>query len=391
MKTLIVIDNLNTGGVATALYNFINHASKYMTCDLLVFDENGIDRTRIPKNVNVIRSSRGLHILGKRQKDIKVESIFLAYIRILLFGLARIIGGERARMLIWPFVKEQKGYDLAISYAQDDAWNSLSKGCNDYVRLKVNAKKKVAVIHCDYSNFGGGNSKQEKGFSQFDYVMCLSKSCKKSFLSQFPGLKNKCIVCENFIDDTEIKKKSWSSITYSADTINIVTIARLSEEKGIERGLKSFLDLKKEGFNNFKWIIVGDGPEKEKILKIITDYGLESCVELVGNKKNPYRYLKNATAFLLPSYNEAAPMVYGECEVLKIPILTTDTCSAIELVEERGVGIVCKNTDEAITKMLRELLTGEIDIKVFKIKESDINREASKQFVEFLEKIEKEC
>ena len=45
-------------------------------------------------------------------------------------------------------------------------------------------------------------------------------------------------------------------------------------------------------------------------------------------------------------------MVFGEASTLGVPVLTTDTLSARELVESRGVGLVCENRDEAIYEML---------------------------------------
>ena len=68
---------------------------------------------------------------------------------------------------------------------------------------------------------------------------------------------------------------------------------------------------------------------------------------MVGNKENPYPYIKNASCFLLPSLHEAAPMVFGEASSLGVPVLTTETCSAIELVQSRGIGYVVENSIDA--------------------------------------------
>ena len=65
LKALIVIDNLHTGGVASSLYNYLLYVSKCMKCSLLVFDDNCIDRARIPSNVEILDTPRLLHVLGK--------------------------------------------------------------------------------------------------------------------------------------------------------------------------------------------------------------------------------------------------------------------------------------------------------------------------------------
>lgn len=77
---------------------------------------------------------------------------------------------------------------------------------------------------------------------------------------------------------------------------------------------------------------------------------------LHGEQKNPYRYLKNAKLFLLPSYHEAAPMVFGEASCLGIPILSTETTSAIEMVENQGAGWVCKTDDKSLLQKMKNVL-----------------------------------
>lgn len=60
---------------------------------------------------------------------------------------------------------------------------------------------------------------------------------------------------------------------------------------------------------------------------------------------------------LIPSFSEAAPMVIGEAACLGTPILTTETSSAREMVEQPGLGWVCENTVEGIQTGLEELLS----------------------------------
>ena len=50
-------------------------------------------------------------------------------------------------------------------------------------------------------------------------------------------------------------------------------------------------------------------------------------------------------------------MVIGEAACLGTPILTTETSSAREMVEQPGLGWVCENTVEGIRTGLEELLS----------------------------------
>lgn len=389
MKTLVILDNLHTGGVTTSLYNFLNYVSARMDCSLMVFHEESIDPERLPSGVRVIKPPRLLHVLGKTRRELAKESRLLWLYKAFLTVVCRLTNGEFARKFLFCFLpKQAEHYDLAISYSQDDAWKSISKGCNDYVIKKVKAKYKAALIHCDYQNFGGYHPKQQKRFSQFQKIICVSEPCAERFAVCFPKLREKTIACENLTDIDRITKYAGNGVEYPQKSTNFVTISRLSAEKGLERTIRAFKNLYDEGCVNFTWTIVGDGLQQERLQKLVAEYGLQDKIFLIGNRSNPYPYLKNASVFILPSFNEAAPMVYGECAALKVPILTTDTCSAREIVQSRNWGSVVENSMEGIEKGLRSILNGKIDLAGFYDKTTAINDYAEKQLISFLRMVE---
>lgn len=176
---------------------------------------------------------------------------------------------------------------------------------------------------------------------------------------------------------------SNQAIEYPKDSINFVSISRLSKEKGLSRVVTILSNLYKKNLTNFTWTIVGDGPEYDLLNKEIINNNLQKKIIMVGNKENPYTYLKNADALLVPSFNEAAPMVFGESAVLGVPIVTTETCSAIEMVEKRDLGYVITNDSKDIEVFLENVLLGEIDL-VHKLNVVDINENALIQADKFI-------
>ncbi len=390
MRALIVIDNLNIGGVATSLYNYLKYASQYLDCDLLVFDDGSIDFSKIPNGVNVLKSTKYLRILGKTRKSLAKQSKFYSYYKAFLALLSKVFGGEFVRRFVFFFVKKTREYDVAISYSQDDGWKSLSKGCNDFVLCKVQARKKSFIVHCDYKNFGGYSPKQLKKFSRFDNIICVSQSCKESFISCFPTLQEKTIVCENFTDTDAVLSHSEPSIFYEDGKKNFVSVCRLGAEKGLLRVVKAMKSLIDEGYDNFSWTIVGGGPEYDNILREIHNNNLEQYVKLIGSQDNPFPYIKNATALLISSLHEAAPMVYGECATLQVPIITTNTCSAKEMVENRNLGLVVDNSESGIETILRQVLSGELSLNQYKIPVEEINGRALCNLKDFIKMIEEE-
>ena len=384
LKTLVVIDNLYTGGVATSLYNFLYFTHERMDIHLLVFDEESIDITKIPEDIKIVTPSKYLHILGKNHSKIKQESRFLMFCRLLMIFIAKIKNGVVSRKLLWPFVEKVQGYDLAIAYAQDDSYKSISKGCIDFVVKKVEASHKSVIVHCDYKNFGGFNNRQINMFDKLNTVICVSESCKNSFVECFPELSCKTIVCENFTKVESVRKLAKNGICYPRDTVNFVSVCRLSEEKGLYRTVKVFAELYKIGVENFTWTIVGDGPEYERLKKIIDEEQLGSKINIVGNKNNPYIYIINASCFLLPSFHEAAPMVFGEASSLGVPILSTETCSALELVQDRKIGLVVPNSFDGLLNGIREFITNPQCISIDTMSELELNKNALAQLEKYV-------
>lgn len=388
MKILLALDNLKIGGIATSFYNFINEIEHYdVECDVLVFDDTTIDKNRIPNRINVLETNKNLQLLAKEQSEFWEISRLQYFKRVFYVILSKAFSGNFSRKILYRRMDIIGEYDLAIAYCHDLGWNSFTPGCRQFVAERVRAIKKAVYIHCDYDRFGGMDKRQEQDYSSFDYILCVSYGCQKSFVSAFPMLEKKTFVLENFTDCDDVLRKARNAIEYDRNKITFVSVCRLSEEKAILRTISVLAKLVSEGVGGFEWFIVGDGPLKTNIQKKIQKYNMGYCMHLLGQQENPYKYIKNANAVLLLSYHEAAPMVFGECQTLGVPIVSTDTISAEELVEDRKIGIVCPNDDEGVYVVLKNILQGQINLKKLTIDSTSVNVFARNQLRNLLEHI----
>lgn len=382
-KLILVIDNLNIGGIATSFYNFLNYNHEKYNISILVFDQESIDLNRIPEDVIIVKPPKRLLVLAKTQKEIFYKSFLLWVIRLFCVFFSSVFGGCFSRKMLFLGLRKIGNYDYALAYSHDNGHKKLTTGCSDFVIKKINAITKGSYIHCDYNNAFGYSRSDEKKYSKFDQLLCVSNSCKSSFLSCFPKLSYKTLVLYNFYDLARIIKMSESFYIYDNKYINFITICRLTHEKGITRCLDAFNRIFKERpllLKKIRWYIVGSGPLESSLNDKVNSYKLTDNIIFLGNQTNPYYYLKNSDCFVLPSFHEAAPMVFGECEILNVPIITTDTISAKEIVEGRGIGIVCDNSMEGLYNSILMFIENGF---VQKEKSDDINFLPSKQ----LEKI----
>ena len=102
----------------------------------------------------------------------------------------------------------------------------------------------------------------------------------------------------------------------------------------------------KEKSLNFKWLIIGDGPEIErnKIQRQMDLCGVNDRVIMLGYKDNPYPYFKRANIYVCTSESEACPMVFLEANTLNTFVISNDFPSAHELIED-GSGTICSISD----------------------------------------------
>ena len=387
MRVLVVMDAIGIGGITTAFLGYLSEISKRAECDILIFDESSVCEENLPSNIHVVHSSWILKIMGMPQKKVAGLSLFWGIIRSIFVLLSKATSGELSRRILLIFAKKLKNYDVAIGYTPDVNWHSLARGCNDFVLHNVEAKRKCAYIHCDYEKCGGYHKKQEKVYKKFDYILCVSNGCKESFLRCFPTLKEKAIVSGNFTDIVGIKQKAAAYQVARKSTANIVTVARISEEKGIPRTVSALARLKSQGYS-FNWTVVGDGKDFYRIKELIEEKGLENHIDMVGAKKNPYPYIANADVFLLPSFHEAAPMVIGECWALGVPIISTETSSAKEMVEDEKIGVVCDNSEDGIYIAVKDFLDGKINMdSLVGLGKNSVNEKSTRQLEQFLRSV----
>ena len=355
MKLLFICNNLHIGGIQKSLINLLGEISDKYDVTLFVFAKVGDLYGEVPENVKIICGNRFTRILGMSQGEAKKCGIFTMLWRSGWTILTKLFGIGFSFGTLTRMQKLKENYDVAISFSQNSAYKMFYGGCNEFAVNGVKSKKKVSFVHCDFLHYFGNNPYNRKYYSRFDSIACVSDSCKAVFDRACPEYKDKTVAVHNCYNFAKMQKDAESFAAERSDGIlNFFTAARLSEEKGILRMFPIFKKLKEQGFQ-FVWRIAGSGPLLEKAQEECGACGLTDNVVFLGMLANPYPYFRSSDLLLVPSYDEAAPMVFGEAAFFGLPVFTTNTTSAYELVEKAKIGFVVKNTDEAISEGLSEL------------------------------------
>ncbi|MDO6657814.1 glycosyltransferase family 4 protein [Anaerobacillus sp. 1_MG-2023] len=115
-------------------------------------------------------------------------------------------------------------------------------------------------------------------------------------------------------------------------------LARLSEEKNHS----FFIDIANEfrHMSNLTFYIAGDGPEYQSITEKINSMGLSNKVVLVGNAREPEKFIAEMDLMLLTSKLEVFPMVMLETMAVGTPILTINVGGIKEAVINNETGFL---------------------------------------------------
>jgi glycosyltransferase involved in cell wall biosynthesis len=133
----------------------------------------------------------------------------------------------------------------------------------------------------------------------------------------------------------------------------IGSVGRLSKEKGIEYFLlmaKKILEL--ENKKSVKFVVVGDGPDKESLLRRKTHLGLDGHVAFVGYRTDLNNIYKAIDIFILPSLSEGVPISLLEAAYFAKPVIATKVGGIPELFQGKAVLVPPGNVNELTDETL---------------------------------------
>lgn len=384
-KLLIVNSNLHIGGVQKALVSLLWNIRERYDVTLLLFYRGGELLQELPPEVKVVSAGGAWRYLGMTRED--VHTLRDRAARAFFAAITRLFGRKYAVLLMSLGQRKLRGYDVAISYLHNSAAKVFYGGCNDFVLKHTEAERKITFLHCDYIRCGADTLDNRKQYARFDTIAACSQGCADAFLKARPELRGKVMVVRNCHRFEKIREEADADPqSLMPGKINIVTVARLGKEKGVERALQAIAQLG-SWRERIHYYVVGDGVQMNLLQQLIREEKLADVVTLCGQQQNPYGYIKAADLLLIPSYSEAAPLVIGEAAALGTPVLSTETSSAREMIEKSGYGWVCGNSVESMRDTLKWILKdpAKASAGIFRSGTETENAQALQQFCKCVE------
>ncbi len=267
-------------------------------------------------------------------------------------GLAE--SGYVQMQLMWkyalPFLpKAERTYDAAISYL----WP------HHFVAEKVNATRKLAWIHTDFSTIETDVESDLTIWRKYDAIIAVSEACKQAFVSKYSELEAKVHVVENVISQhavTSLAMEEGAAEIMRADNrFKLLTVARLSHAKGIDQAVKAMKALKDKGYDDMVWYVVGYGGDEEQIKELIQANRLEDCFVLLGKQLNPYPFMAACDLYVQPSRYEGKAVTVTEAQMLGKAVLITNYPTAPSQVRHDRNGYIAPMSVNGIADGIEHL------------------------------------
>lgn len=142
-----------------------------------------------------------------------------------------------------------------------------------------------------------------------------------------------------------------------AGSTDFVCVARLSAQKGLPLLIAACGAMRDAG-ERFAVTIIGDGELRSAIERDIQERGLQDHVRLVGARSSSEvrEHLRQARAFVLPSFAEGLPVVLMEALALSRPVITTAIAGIPELVDGECGWLIPAGSESALVDAMVKAL-----------------------------------
>ena len=185
---------------------------------------------------------------------------------------------------------------------------------------------------------------------EIDTYIAVGKTCKEQLDQQIKHKNKESILIYNELNKDIIELSKESLQDKKNNNLHLVTVSRISPEKGFERMLMLSNMLNEKGID-YTWDIIGEGYNKQYQAKIIKQAPKQW--KFHGKKDNPFPYIKRADFLLQLSDYEAFGYVLLEALTIGTTVITTNYSSASEMINESKGYIINKDMTDIDLDMFK--------------------------------------
>lgn len=365
-KTLLIVSHaLELGGAERSLIGLLEALDpEIWDIDLFLLRHEGELMDAIPDYVTLLPQIPAYTVLARPMKDTLKEGHYV-------LTAARLAGKIAAKQYnkkhhytdsavsleyshkytcpLMPRIQPNKTYDMAISFLTP----------HYFLARKVNARKRIAWIHTDYSRVKVDVASETAMWGAYDHIASISNAVTEGFLKVFPSLKEKIVLIENILSEKLIRKQAVecvSDMPRTGDEKLLLSVGRFSYAKNFDNIPWICKKLLETG-HNVKWFLIGYGGDEALIRKSIQNAGMEEYVIILGKRANPYPYIAACDLYIQPSRYEGNCVTVHEAQMLGKPVVITRYATSSSQLEEGVDGIIVPMDNDGCVAGIAQLLS----------------------------------
>lgn len=359
-KVIQFIHGMSMGGAETLVKEYCTKLDKKIFDIILlcldycnmpyeeILEKTGIKVIYLSKKIEPLLKSR-IELMNKVKKRI----LLVKYInKILKEERPDIIHTHLTINKYLVFTKLPKTVKIihTVHSEPKSLWNSSFHGKIDKICLQILSKKyqvKFIVLH---------NKMKE----EVDKMFKINNSIILNNGTDFKKY-------ENLESKEEIRKKE----NIPSNSFVVGHVGRFSKEKNHKLIIKIFKELVKLKKNCFL-LLVGDGDEKENIIKSLNDANLNGKFKILSNRTDIPRLMKSMDIFILPSIYEGLPISLVEAQKSKLKCIVSNSISKAVDISNLIQRI---NLDEPIETWVKAIMNFKVDkVQYYNLEDWDINK-----------------
>lgn len=362
-KILLFSHGMELGGAERALLALLEHMDLgRCEVDLFLMHHEGALFPQIPEGIYLLPelpqyASLAVpmsRVMRKGQFAVaagRFAGKYLARRRVRQLGLPSDngVGLEYSHKYTLPFMPKigHGEYDLAVSFLTP----------HYFVANRVNAKKKIAWIHTDYSKVAVDAASEMSMWKQYDHVVSISDAVTNAFCGVFPELADKMITIENMLPGESVLRQAEEPAQDLPEdgAIRLLSVGRFCTAKNFDNVPDICRRIRETGLN-VKWYLIGFGGDEALIRQRIAEAGMQDHVIILGKKANPYPYMKACDVYVQPSRYEGNCVCVHEAQMLGRPVVITKYATSASQLEDGVDGVIVPMDNEGCAAGIAALL-----------------------------------
>lgn len=216
------------------------------------------------------------------------------------------------------------------------------------------------------------------------FVVACGQTVKENLTNYFRIPNKQIKIIYNSIEKPEIfENNKYLENKTNEGSYLIGCIGRLAKQKGIDIFIQAIAIVIKQN-PNVIGIIVGDGPDREKLENEVSNLGIKNNIVFLGFQKDVFSIMKQLKFVVLPSRWEGFPLTPIETFSVGKTIIVSDIPNNLEIVQDgiNGLKFEVNNSDDLANKIQQLILNDALRFKLQnQAKKTYIERFSYKEFI----------